>query len=199
MTRTGIDTHRRFLILQRDSFTCQFCGSRPGNDRLQVDHLIPSSQRGSDHDNNLTTACDRCNNGKSGRIAVPASLCTGATDAEGWRIWKRWGHWLLSWMPAEAALTFEPLDYWISVSRVHENDWHEHLEEKPWMYDGDGWDANGDRAPREIDLADPALISATDLLSRPPRPQRLVRNRNWRDFCDAIGFARTLIEPRRSR
>src|SRR5262249_53376664 len=147
-TRDPISTQHRWTILQRDAFTCQWCGARPGNEDLHVAHMFPHSRGGTEHDNNLTTACRRCNNGMGVRVAVPERLCTGEHDRSGWIVWQRWGKWVLSFMSepcsedidnplvdtaSDIALTFEPLDYWIALERVHEPDWHDHLQGKPWM------------------------------------------------------------------
>jgi len=55
----------RFEVLKRDSFTCQYCGSKTPDVLLEVDHIIPKSKRGSDSMDNLVTACFDCNRGKS--------------------------------------------------------------------------------------------------------------------------------------
>lgn len=57
---------RRFAILKRDGFKCLYCGRSPAEDgiRLQVDHIIPRSKGGGDHDDNLVSACEDCNQGK---------------------------------------------------------------------------------------------------------------------------------------
>ena len=140
--------------------------------------MIPHSRGGSDNNENLITACDRCNAGKSDVTAIPLSICTDERDANGWVIWKRWGSWVLHWNPAgrddgtyqitnaggplvddtvDIALTYKPDrdDYWIELQRVHEPEWHEHLRDKPW-------------------------------LSRP----------EYVNFCEAIAFARKLVRRR---
>src|ERR1041384_7269783 len=133
-----ISAHERFRILVRDEFTCAFCSGKPGNDHLRVAHLVPLSQRGSDAENNLITACDRCVGGRGARLVIPARLCTGERDESGWSTWKQWGKWVLQWSAdgeGSLMLTFEPKhrDYWIEISRVHEQDWHDHLSTKPWI------------------------------------------------------------------
>ena len=52
----------RQRILERDSFTCRYCGARGG--RLECDHIIPVARGGGSEDGNLTTACYRCNRSK---------------------------------------------------------------------------------------------------------------------------------------
>ena len=56
----------RFMILERDKFTCTYCGRNPKDDRvkLHVDHIHPKSKGGTDDESNLTTACSDCNHGK---------------------------------------------------------------------------------------------------------------------------------------
>lgn len=57
----------RFQILERDSFTCRFCGKRAPETELEVDHVVPRSKGGSDDTSNLVTACRDCNRGKGDR------------------------------------------------------------------------------------------------------------------------------------
>jgi hypothetical protein len=57
----------RFQILERDSFTCRFCGKRAPETELEVDHIFPRSKGGTDDTSNLVTACRDCNRGKGDR------------------------------------------------------------------------------------------------------------------------------------
>jgi 5-methylcytosine-specific restriction protein A len=214
-----MDTKRRFQILQRDNFECQFCGSRPGNDQLNVAHMFPHSRGGTEHDNNLTTACVRCNNGMGVLVSVPAKFCTTESDRSGWRIWKRWGKWILSWNPegriedpkdhpdwpfidgtADIALTFEPLDYWIALERVHEQDWHEHLGMKPWMRTRSDRGLPSRPAPARrgfIDAADLLNMSEEQLREREEQEyvDRHYDPKNWPNYLEAMAFARSLVDP----
>lgn len=57
----------RYDILQRDGFTCRYCGRSPLQHeavKLHIDHLIPISQGGTNDPTNLVTACAECNLGK---------------------------------------------------------------------------------------------------------------------------------------
>lgn len=65
MPRKALSARTRFEIFKRDLFTCQYCGSRPPEAILQVDHIEPVVGGGSDHLSNLITACRLCNLGKS--------------------------------------------------------------------------------------------------------------------------------------
>lgn len=55
----------RFLVLQRDGFTCRYCGHAAPDVQLEVDHIIPRSKGGGDEPSNLVTACRDCNQGKA--------------------------------------------------------------------------------------------------------------------------------------
>ena len=63
--RKSVSTRRRFEIFKRDGFTCQYCGKRPPNTILHLDHIIPVSKGGTNQTENLITACIDCNLGKS--------------------------------------------------------------------------------------------------------------------------------------
>mgnify|MGYP000896284205 CR=1 FL=1 len=54
----------RFDVFKRDQFTCSYCGRKPPEVTLEVDHIIPKAEGGTDDSENLTTACWDCNRGK---------------------------------------------------------------------------------------------------------------------------------------
>lgn len=55
----------RWQVLERDNFTCQYCGQKAPDAHLEVDHIVPRSEGGEDVEENLITACFACNRGKS--------------------------------------------------------------------------------------------------------------------------------------
>lgn len=59
---------QRFKVLQRDNFTCQYCGRKAPNVILEVDHVIPKSKGGLNTMSNYVTACKDCNIGKSNSL-----------------------------------------------------------------------------------------------------------------------------------
>jgi len=65
---TILSKRRRFVIFHRDSFTCQYCGRRPPEVVLEVDHIHPRSKGGTNDEINLVTSCADCNRGKSDRV-----------------------------------------------------------------------------------------------------------------------------------
>jgi hypothetical protein len=54
-------------VFKRDLFTCKYCGRRPPEVVLEVDHIIPRAGGGSDDIENLVTACCDCNRGKAAK------------------------------------------------------------------------------------------------------------------------------------
>ena len=56
--------HEVFL---RDGFRCLECGATNKNSRLEIDHIVPVAQGGTDELSNLQTLCDDCNRAKSNR------------------------------------------------------------------------------------------------------------------------------------
>lgn len=64
--RTAIGPKKRFEIFKRDLFTCQYCGRTPPQVVLEVDHVIPVVDGGTNAEVNLITSCWECNSGKGG-------------------------------------------------------------------------------------------------------------------------------------
>ena len=56
----------RWQILERDKYTCQYCGQSAPDVRLEVDHKLPLVDGGTDDPSNLATSCWACNRGKNG-------------------------------------------------------------------------------------------------------------------------------------
>lgn len=63
--REAVSARRRFNLFKRDGFACQYCGSKPPNVVLEIDHILPVSKGGKSVDHNLITSCFECNRGKS--------------------------------------------------------------------------------------------------------------------------------------
>jgi hypothetical protein len=77
----GISHKLRRHILERNGFTCQVCGSGAGEEslceigkkcRLQIDHVIPISQGGTDDEHNLRAVCVYYNKDKA-NLKMPTS------------------------------------------------------------------------------------------------------------------------------
>ena len=80
--RKSISKRKRFDVFKRDSFTCQYCGAHPPHVILHIDHIIPVVEGGGNEIENLVTACESCNLGKSANLLadVPPSLADRAKE-----------------------------------------------------------------------------------------------------------------------
>jgi len=47
----------RFEIFKRDGFVCKYCGKKPPEIMLEIDHILPKVEGGTDDINNLITSC----------------------------------------------------------------------------------------------------------------------------------------------
>lgn len=81
--RKQVGKKLRFDVFKRDGFVCQYCGAHPPKVVLHVDHIDPVANGGTNHIDNLITACDCCNLGKGARLLseVPKSLKQKAEEA----------------------------------------------------------------------------------------------------------------------
>lgn len=66
----------RFEVFKRDAFQCQYCGRKPPEIVLEVDHIVARANGGQDDISNLLTACFDCNRGKGATVldSAPRSL-----------------------------------------------------------------------------------------------------------------------------
>jgi len=66
--RKAVSKGLRFEIFKRDGFTCQYCGERPPDVVLEIDHIMPVSKGGDNDKMNLVAACYACNRGKGAKL-----------------------------------------------------------------------------------------------------------------------------------
>lgn len=64
----SISKSLRFVVLRRDDFSCTYCGRRPPEVILHIDHVIPWSKGGRTDIENLRAACADCNIGKGASL-----------------------------------------------------------------------------------------------------------------------------------
>lgn len=76
--KVPISPRLRFVVLARDGFACRYCGHRPPDVALHVDHVVPEALGGLTEPGNLIPACDLCNLGKG---PVPLSAFAAADIA----------------------------------------------------------------------------------------------------------------------
>ncbi len=72
--RETIGKKIRFEVFKRDKFTCQYCGEKAPEVVLNVDHIDPVANGGTNEMLNLITSCFSCNSGKSDRILTDSSI-----------------------------------------------------------------------------------------------------------------------------
>lgn len=61
-------------LWKRDNFCCQFCGHRPRNDEITMDHVVPKSRGGKSSFKNCVLACIECNKRKDNRTPEEAGM-----------------------------------------------------------------------------------------------------------------------------
>jgi len=61
-------------VLNRDRHACQYCGVRPLNKELTLDHIVPKSRGGKNTWKNLIAACKKCNQKKGNRTPKEADM-----------------------------------------------------------------------------------------------------------------------------
>ena len=66
---TPVTSRLRYEVMARDKNTCQYCGRTAPDVKLEIDHLVPSALGGSITMDNLITACEDCNQGKTSTVA----------------------------------------------------------------------------------------------------------------------------------
>jgi hypothetical protein len=77
MARSPLSKKTRFEVFKRDQFQCSYCGAHPSETvMLEVDHVIPVAEGGTNDIENLVTACWDCNRGKGAvpLTSIPQSL-----------------------------------------------------------------------------------------------------------------------------
>lgn len=78
--RISLSPKKRFEILRRDGFCCYYCGRRPPEVVLEVDHFIPVAKGGTNDDLNLRAACQDDNGGKSDSLLTDDDSLTKSRE-----------------------------------------------------------------------------------------------------------------------
>lgn len=74
----------RFEVLRRDGFACTYCGRRPPEVELHIDHVTPAALGGRDEPANLRTACIDCNVGKGSTPPDAQMVAQVEADTQRW-------------------------------------------------------------------------------------------------------------------
>jgi hypothetical protein len=76
----AVSKRLRFEILRRDNHTCYYCGRKPPEIEITIDHVLPRALGGEDIATNLVAACADCNGGKTS--IAPGSPLVAQVDAD---------------------------------------------------------------------------------------------------------------------
>ena len=68
------DAGDRWIIFNRDTCRCIYCGVKSCDAELRPDHIMPVIDGGNDTASNLVTACFQCNLGKGSKILTKATM-----------------------------------------------------------------------------------------------------------------------------
>ena len=64
----------RKSLFQRDNFSCQYCGKKPGGSELTIDHIVPKSLGGQTTWENCVLACIKCNIKKANKNLLESNM-----------------------------------------------------------------------------------------------------------------------------
>lgn len=81
MPRQSISKKLRFDVFKRDQFQCAYCGAHPSETvLLEIDHVHPVVEGGTNDIDNLVTSCFDCNRGKGAELLaiIPQSMADKA-------------------------------------------------------------------------------------------------------------------------
>lgn len=86
MPRHHLSRRERFNVLTRCNYACFYCGTPAalGLVTLQVEHVVPVAQGGTNDPWNLVAACPDCNAGKSADAPHPDTIAAAARLYTAW-------------------------------------------------------------------------------------------------------------------
>lgn len=90
----GRPRFRRKILFTRDSWTCQYCGSKLGWKSITVDHVIPKSKGGKTTWENCVSACLKCNEKKGSKSLRDCNmdLLTNPREPKPQHFWNYFDH-----------------------------------------------------------------------------------------------------------
>ena len=72
----------RLEVLDRDAWTCRYCGCQDRT-RMEVDHVVPVAEGGTDDTGNLVASCKSCNRSKGAKPVLSLSKASPPTGPTG--------------------------------------------------------------------------------------------------------------------
>jgi len=123
--RKSLSKKVRFEIFKRDSFTCQYCGSKAPDVILEVDHILPVKEGGSNDIMNLITSCFNCNRGKRDKKLSDKSIVERQREQiKELNIRRQQLQMMLEWREGlksiESDTANKAIDYWNNIINEHE-------------------------------------------------------------------------------
>jgi hypothetical protein len=80
----AISKRLRYEVMRRDGHACYYCGRKPPEVKLTVDHVVPVALGGTDEPSNLVSACGDCNSGKTSSSPDAPVVAAVADNAAAW-------------------------------------------------------------------------------------------------------------------
>ena len=111
----NISKSLRFDVFQRDNHTCQYCGHKSPDVELEIDHLVPVAEGGTDDFENLVISCRDCNSGKSDKLI---EFLTEGYSREEWREELR--NQRIHRLEEKREKLEEVIEYWAKCRNVYE-------------------------------------------------------------------------------
>lgn len=69
-----VPLYSKKLVLQRDEWTCVYCGVGVDEDTFSIDHILPRSRGGRSSFENTVCACKPCNSKKANKTPAEAGM-----------------------------------------------------------------------------------------------------------------------------
>lgn len=181
----AVSKRLRFEILRRDKHTCRYCGAKPPQAHLRVDHVIPVALGGSDAPDNLVTACEPCNTGKASIAPDAPIVADVAADA------LRWAAAMKRAAEMQRQQRSDDLEFVRQLMDARVGDITGHFRRSDGGYDIAGDYTQSILRFRDAGLSHGDIVAAANVM----RARNLYDGQRWRYFC---GVAWQMIRERQS-
>lgn len=182
----AVSRRLRYEVLRRDNHTCRYCGASAPDVKLTVDHVVPVALGGSDEPDNLATACQPCNAGKTSSSPDAPLVADVEQDA------LRWAKAMEQATHAQRLTDAEAGDFAIALMHDWETTFEPDLDidtERTWTYRNDPDTSygfaiivNGDETRAKVFQTEDAAWACYDQLHDAAIPPK---DDDWRSACVA--------------
>jgi cytochrome c553 len=123
--RKPISKKVRFEVFKRDSFKCQYCGAEAPSVLLNVDHIKPVAEGGTNELMNLIAACSTCNAGKAATpLSDQSTLAKQKAQLDELQERREQLEMLLEWKQGLSELSNETMDKIADYWAQHAKGWY---------------------------------------------------------------------------